>query len=99
VDQYLELVAGGRATEQRPSTAAVSGASDRKRDDRAQRKELARLERKLEKLERQEAELHRAMSEHATDHVRIAELNSQLQQLQADRRAVEDAWLALASDE
>jgi ATP-binding cassette subfamily F protein uup len=99
VDQYLELVAGGRATERRPSTSAVSGASDRKRDDRAQRKELARLERQVDKLEHQEAELHRAMSEHATDHVRIAELNSELQQLQADRRAVEDAWLALASDE
>jgi hypothetical protein len=36
------------------------------------------------------------MSEHATDHVRVAELNAQLQVVQSERAAAEDAWLALA---
>jgi hypothetical protein len=38
------------------------------------------------------------MSENATDHVRVAELNELLQRVAAEKTAAEEAWLALAVD-
>ena len=67
-------------------------------DERAQRKELARLERLIARLDAKESELHRAMSENATNHVRVSELNEQLHQVKSEKAAAEDAWLALSVD-
>ena len=50
------------------------------------------------KLSEKEDELHRAMSDHATDHVQVAELNDRLRQVSAEKLAAEEAWLALAVD-
>ena len=43
------------------------------------RKELARLERAIAKTERQEAQLHADLAHHATDHVKVAELDAELE--------------------
>ncbi|ONH57992.1 glycerophosphodiester phosphodiesterase [Frankia sp. CcI49] len=64
---------------------------------RAARKELSRLERALEKLERQESELHTALAEAATDHRRILALNTELQAVTAQKDSTEEQWLTLAS--
>jgi ABC transport system ATP-binding/permease protein len=82
--------AGGRTAAETAETA------ERKPDPRAARKELARLERQLAKFEQREAELHAALAEHATDYVRIAELNAELQRLVADRDETESRWLELS---
>jgi ATP-binding cassette subfamily F protein uup len=60
---------------------------------RAARKEVARLERELAKLDTREAELHEAMAASATDHERLRELNAELVALAAERETTEAAWL------
>jgi len=84
--------AGGAAT----SAGGAAGSADRKPDPRAARKELARLERQLAKFEQREAELHALLAEHATDYVRITELNGQLRQLVAEKDEAESRWLELS---
>ena len=60
---------------------------------RAARKEVARLERALEKLADREARLHEDMAASATDHARLRELNDELAALQAEQDELEHAWL------
>jgi ATP-binding cassette subfamily F protein uup len=59
---------------------------------RAARKEVARLERELAKLDAREAELHEAMAAAATDHARLRELNAGLAALATERDELEAAW-------
>ena len=93
IDQYLQL----RAAEETPVTAVVppkaSGAGGAARDAR---KELARLERALEKLQTREAALHEAMAEAASDHERLGALTAELTALTAEREATEHTWLELS---
>ena len=60
---------------------------------RAARKEVARLERALEKLDDKETSLHEEMAEAATDHERLRALNEQVAGLAAEREQLEAAWL------
>ncbi|HUV47608.1 MAG TPA: ABC transporter ATP-binding protein, partial [Actinomycetes bacterium] len=101
LEQYLRLVHGLRADRQDNRSAqrqASARATSSSADERASKKELARLERVVAKLSEKEGELHRAMSDNATDHVQVAELNDQLRQVSAEKLAAEEAWLALAVD-
>jgi ATP-binding cassette subfamily F protein uup len=101
LEQYLRLVHGLRADRQDNRSAqrqASVRATSSSADERASKKELARLERLVAKLSEKEDELHRAMSDHATDHVQVAELNDRLRQVSAEKLAAEEAWLALAVD-
>jgi ATP-binding cassette subfamily F protein uup len=91
VEQYLSLrrpVADvvARSERQVPTQAVV----------RAARKELARLERAIEKLAGKEEELQTAMAEAATDHVRLGELQAELSGAVAERERLEAAWLEQA---
>ncbi|HEX6969284.1 MAG TPA: ABC transporter ATP-binding protein, partial [Micromonosporaceae bacterium] len=63
---------------------------------RQARKELARLERQIARLTQQEKALTEQLAEHATDYVRLAELDSRLQAVRAERERAEEAWLVLA---
>jgi ATPase subunit of ABC transporter with duplicated ATPase domains len=65
-------------------------------DVRAGRKELARLERQLTKLEDRIGALNESLAEHGSDYEKIIELESALDTAQKDRAAVEEAWLELA---
>ena len=101
LEQYLRLIHGLRADRQDNRSAqrqASVRATSSSADERASKKELARLERLVAKLSEKEDELHRAMSDHATDHVQVAELNDRLRQVSAEKLAAEEAWLALAVD-
>jgi ATP-binding cassette subfamily F protein uup len=60
---------------------------------RAARKEVARVERALDRLGTQEADLQEAMAAAATDHVRLRELQDALEALRAERDELEAAWL------
>jgi ATP-binding cassette subfamily F protein uup len=60
---------------------------------RAARKEVARLEREIEKLAADEGELHEAMAVAATDHVRLRELQAELAAITTEREALEAAWM------
>ncbi|MFO7164926.1 MAG: ABC transporter ATP-binding protein, partial [Mycolicibacterium hassiacum] len=80
-----------------PTAAAAKGESAAARQRRTA-KELARIENQLTKLEERIAAQHEAMAAAASDHVKLAELNDELQQLLSRKNELEEAWLALAED-
>ena len=65
-------------------------------DARAARKELARLERQLDKVRDRETRLHDQMAAAATDHERVLALDADLRALVAERATLEERWLELA---
>ena len=101
IEQYIEQ--RGRATppsEPRPCTphtrtrcrAGARLRAERKEAQRSKR-ELGRLEGAIERLTECERTLHEEMAANATDHARLAELQSELQRHAAEREALETAWL------
>ncbi|HEV7897362.1 MAG TPA: ABC-F family ATP-binding cassette domain-containing protein [Planosporangium sp.] len=102
VDEYLAALAaptaetGAKAVpdQRRPPARAADamGAGEL----RAAKKELARLERLMNKLEQREASLHEQMATHATDYEKIATLDADLRTVRAERSDAEEAWLELA---
>ena len=96
IDQYLQL---RHAAERADAAAATNSAATTVTPPpsgavlRAARKELARLERALEKSASREAQLHDDMAAAATDHGRLGELDAELRALLAEREDLEAAWL------
>jgi ABC transport system ATP-binding/permease protein len=84
-----EPMAGGAAV-------AGAGPAGRRGDTRAARKELARLEREMDKLTRREERLHADLAANATDHERVLTLDAELRDLRAERERLEERWLELA---
>jgi ATP-binding cassette subfamily F protein uup len=74
----------------KPVKASPSG------DARAARKELVRIERRLDKITSLEADLHAKLAEHASDHLRVAALDAELRALLDERAGLEEEWLTLA---
>jgi ABC transport system ATP-binding/permease protein len=87
VDEYLATA---------PEARIASQPKESKVDPRAARKELARVERQLEKLALREERLHAQMAEHSTDFVKVAELDGALKDLTSEKAALEEEWLILA---
>jgi ATP-binding cassette subfamily F protein uup len=94
IEQYVD--------ERRTAGAHEDGAPDAARRERgttpgavlrAARKEAARLERALEKLDAREAVLHEQMAAAATDHEQLAALQAELGALATEREQLEAAWL------
>jgi ATP-binding cassette subfamily F protein uup len=95
IEQYLELrrdAAGPAVAAPTPSKAAAPAGAVL----RAARKEVQRLERALERLGEREQSLHDQMAANATDHGRLAGLHAELDELVAEREALEAAWLETA---
>jgi ABC transport system ATP-binding/permease protein len=96
IDQYVALRAqapersAGRAGSG-PVASIRSGMSGG--EAREARKEIARLERALDRLSQREVDLHEAMAAAATDHERLRELQSELAALAAEREEAEASWL------
>jgi ATP-binding cassette subfamily F protein uup len=93
VDEYLAT---------RPSADALVPPAaltrEQKIDPRQAKKDLARVERQLEKLAQREVRLHAQLAENATDYAKVAELDSALRDLTAERAALEEEWLVLAEE-
>jgi ATP-binding cassette subfamily F protein uup len=66
-------------------------------DARALRKELTRIERRSQKLHVEEARLHAALADAATDHQRVLALDAELRVVVDEREQLEDAWLEVAA--
>ena len=62
------------------------------------KKDLDRLERRVERLGEREAELHDLMAAHATDHEKLLTLDAELRAVRAEREETEEQWLQLADD-
>jgi ATP-binding cassette subfamily F protein uup len=95
IDEYLERRRKGGVTESAP---AARRSGDSRAEGRARAKELTRLERLLERLEKREAALHDQLAEAATDHEKVLRLDAELRDVLAEKSAAEDAWLELADD-
>ncbi|MBU4335733.1 MAG: ATP-binding cassette domain-containing protein [Actinobacteria bacterium] len=100
VEEYLRLraVVPGAVPEPASQAAPDDGApvAPSAADLRAARKEVARLERRLERLAEQESRLHADMAAHATDHAAVLVLDAKLRDLAAERARVEEDWLTVA---
>ncbi|MBD7919289.1 ABC-F family ATP-binding cassette domain-containing protein [Cellulomonas sp. Sa3CUA2] len=78
--------AGTPATASGPSPAEV----------RTARKEVQRIERRLQRISALEADLHTRMAAQATDHQAVTALDAELRALAAEREELELAWLEAA---
>ncbi|MBD8059580.1 ABC-F family ATP-binding cassette domain-containing protein [Cellulomonas sp. JH27-2] len=103
VEQYLELRHAALAGASRPAATtapAAAGATPTVEvsaaDQRAARKEIGRIERRLSKIAELEARLHDKMAAQATDHVAVAELDAELRALADEKDELEAAWLEAA---
>jgi ABC transport system ATP-binding/permease protein len=95
IDEYLQRRAAARnafAAAPAPQAKPVSDAAQQ----RAARKEAARLERRMEALTATEERLHAQLAEAATDPARLMELDRELKAVVAERESVETDWLAAA---
>ncbi len=92
VDEYLARRSTAVAVVDDPPARRSTG------DTRAARRELTRLERLIERLERREAELHAELAGHATDYEAVGKLDAELRAVGAEKAAAEDAWLALSDE-
>jgi ATP-binding cassette subfamily F protein uup len=93
IDQY---VAERRALAEPPPEPERRSAPPAQAVIRAARKEAQRLERALDRLGERETQLHEAMADAATDHVRLRELQTELGEVASERESLEAAWLEAA---
>jgi ATP-binding cassette subfamily F protein uup len=102
IEQYLETrgerveapkVKRGR---RQPVAVAVKPAASSGAALREVRKEVARLERAIEKLSARETAIYEAMSANGSDHARLGELQSELEAVGAEREQQEAAWMEAA---
>ena len=93
IDQYVDARREAAASPPAPARAA---APPRGAVVRATRKEVARVERALERSGDREAALHEEMAASATDHSRLAALDAELRELRAERERLESEWLELS---
>jgi ATP-binding cassette subfamily F protein uup len=98
IDQYIEQrrdVNEPRPTRPPLQEGVSAGArirAARKETQRSER-ELKRLERAIEQLAEHERTLIEQMTANASDHARLASLQSELEQVVAEREALETSWL------
>ncbi|MEO6858431.1 MAG: ABC-F family ATP-binding cassette domain-containing protein [Solirubrobacteraceae bacterium] len=95
VEQYLEQRhdADSRGPSTPPRRAAVPHAGAQRRNAQ---KELARVERGLERTTERDREIQAAMAAAATDPSRLQELSAQLDTLHVERDQLEASWLELS---
>ncbi|WKX72235.1 ABC-F family ATP-binding cassette domain-containing protein [Streptomyces sp. XD-27] len=99
LDEYLER---RRTMEEAAEAKVLASVAPEKQkpagDTRAAKKELQRIERRLDKIGEQEAKLHEQIAEHATDFEKVAGLDATLRELAGEREELETRWLELAED-
>ncbi|WP_040812571.1 ABC-F family ATP-binding cassette domain-containing protein [Nocardia concava] len=101
IDEYLRKRAALSAPVAKSAAPAASNSAAPATDSaayRAARKELAKLERALEKLTDRENKLHAALAEAATDPDKLVTLGAELKQVQAEKESTEERWLELADN-
>lgn len=97
VEEYLELrSAPPEPAERATASASVATASDGAAHH-ARRKELASLERRIDRLQRQATDARLALADvDPTDYQRLAAQMSRISAMDAEVGALEDAWLDLS---
>ena len=101
VDEYLAMLRerGTRRAalpvRQAAGTDTPAGAAGRAR---AARKELQRVERHLDRLAAEEAELASSLAAQTSDYRKLLELGDRLRGVQQEKTELEERWLALAEE-
>lgn len=95
VEEYLERRRGTKTPSPSPTPPAARPRSDAAAE-RARKKELARLESQLAKVDSEIERIHDAMAASATDFERLAVLDTDLRAARARKDELEDAWLLAA---
>jgi ATPase subunit of ABC transporter with duplicated ATPase domains len=93
IEQYL---ADREASEPAPSRQEPQRSESVSARERRAGKEMARIEGQLAKLDERIAAMHEAMAHAAADHVKLGELNGELNELLATKESLEEAWLTAA---
>ena len=96
IDDYLSAVDGRAPALAAERTVGPPATSSNAADSRAAKKELARLERLITRLEQRESRLHDELAAHATDHEKLTGLVDELAALQSERSRAEESWLEVA---
>ena len=109
VDEYLRLRAAAVSAASSPSRALdpVESRLETPRTDgdpatvsaadvRAARKEMSRIERRLDRISAEETRLHDEMARSAADHQVVLRLDADLRALQREREDLEADWLSAA---
>jgi len=105
VSEYLDRVRGTREVSLpaiAPAGPAAAGPAPGGglgvAGERAARKELQRLERQIERLSGQEAQLGEQMAQYASDYEKLTEMGAELRSVEAEKAALEERWLTVAAD-
>jgi ATP-binding cassette subfamily F protein uup len=104
VDEYLERRADALTRQKlsdgsppgRSASAAEVRVKSGSAEERAARKTMARIDKQLERLAAREAELNAELLDHAQDYAKLAALGAELDDLTAERDALELEWLDAA---
>ena len=97
VDEYLERRTSAEARRRTPAVAAAGATvPGDAAAERTAKKELARVERQIDKLSARIDRVHATMAEHSSDYERLAELDAEVTRLEAEKDALELAWLEAA---
>src|SRR5581483_11709787 len=109
LDRRARTVAAGKgatgtAAAAAPSKAGSKGSSTATKaegpgsaaEQREARKEIRRVERRLEVLDKKVKELHAALADAATDAPRLLALDAELREVQAERERLEEQWMEAA---
>ncbi|MCW2548338.1 MAG: transporter related, partial [Mycobacterium sp.] len=100
VDEYLAL--RRKRTQNAPrSTPAASpkAGGDTRLDERQRNKDLQRLERQMQRLDKKERQLHEELAASATDAAEVMRLDAALREVIAEKITTEESWLELATDD
>jgi ABC transport system ATP-binding/permease protein len=98
VDEYLERSRARRASLAAAAAALAARPASSAATERLAKKELARLERQIDKLSEREAKLHADLAANSTDYMKLTELGDQLRSVQAEKAGLEERWLEVATD-
>lgn len=100
VDEYLERRRRIAADSAPPvPVKGKAGGAAGSRDERAAKKELQKVERRLDRIGQEEAKVHTQIADNSTDFDLVAKLDAQLRALRDERDELEMRWLELADDE
>ena len=97
IEQYLDIrrsALGGS-----PSKSGAQSKSEKKSlsivEEKALKKEIARLEKQMERRSERITAITQELEAHTTDYTKLAELNAELEGLKAEHAALEEEWLLL----
>ncbi|HET6652369.1 MAG TPA: ABC-F family ATP-binding cassette domain-containing protein [Nocardioides sp.] len=102
VDEYLErreaaLAAAVLQASSAETTASPASPAASTQEIREARKAIARIEKQLARVSERESALHAELAEHAADYEKLAELDSALRAVTAEKEALEEEWLEAAA--